>query len=73
MNGLWAALDSATGRILWETPSPLEGAMAVRQKGSLCLRSAKGVLLPTHSAERVWNCECGLTKPDTLTWYSTVV
>jgi hypothetical protein len=29
LNGLWAALDSATGRILWETPSPLAGAMAV--------------------------------------------
>lgn len=29
LNGLWAALDSATGTILWETPSPLAGAMAV--------------------------------------------
>ncbi|DBB00968.1 TPA: hypothetical protein ACH3X1_000878 [Trebouxia sp. C0004] len=28
VNGLWAALDSATGRILWETPKPLAGAMA---------------------------------------------
>lgn len=29
LNGLWAALDSATGTILWETPSPLAGSMAV--------------------------------------------
>ncbi len=56
MNGLWAALDSATGRILWETPSPLGGAMAVRQKGSLCLRSPVAYSFCRTSVElRVWS------------------
>ena len=32
-NGIWAALDSATGRIIWETASPLKGGMAVSSKG----------------------------------------
>lgn len=35
LNGLWAALDSATGAILWQTPSPLAGAMAVSMQGRL--------------------------------------
>ena len=35
LNGLWAALDSATGAIIWETPSPLGGAMAVSVNGSM--------------------------------------
>ncbi|DBA77714.1 TPA: hypothetical protein ACH3X2_008409 [Trebouxia sp. C0005] len=44
LNGLWAALDSATGTILWETPSPLAGSMA----GQLTV--ANGVLFGTTSS-----------------------
>ena len=50
LNGLWAALDSATGTIIWETPSPLGGAMAV---------SANGIMLPTaHSVGMLFMLLC---------------
>ncbi|KAL0046900.1 hypothetical protein WJX82_001192 [Trebouxia sp. C0006] len=44
LNGFWAALDSATGTILWQTPSPLAGAMA----GQLTV--ANSVLFGTTSS-----------------------
>ena len=44
LNGLWAALDCATGIILWETPSPLTGAMAVSlERDFICLCEAQKV------------------------------
>ena len=44
LNGLWAALDCATGTILWETPSPLTGAMAVSpERDFICLCEAQKV------------------------------